>query len=276
VIGRSKRTLKKRQEKKRLRFVLSLVLLASVSGALLYYLTAHALVITDISFVGNHHIKEDELRGLSGLKVKDNLFRLSPAEIHQRLIKSPWIKDAAIRRDLSGTVEIRIREAVPVALLIIKDDPFLIDKDGIVLERMREDTTLFLPVIRDINPTDNGEAYREVISFLRFLNERKVLVLDGNMEVTGKKPEEITLRIDGIPVRVGSGDFEKKLERLQFVKDEIRKRNIEVASIDLRFANRIIVQPVEHVTEPAKAPRPAKPAVAKETRHDRNKKKKGR
>lgn len=276
MIGRSKRTLKKRQEKKRLRFVLSLVLLVSVSGALLYYLTAHALVITDISFVGNHHIKEDELRGLSGLKVKDNLFRLSPAEIHQRLIKSPWIKDAAIRRDLSGTVEIRIREAVPVALLIMKDDPFLIDKDGIVLERMREDTTLFLPVIRDINPTDNGEAYREVISFLRFLNERKVLVLDGNMEVTGKKPEEITLRIDGIPVRVGSGDFEKKLERLQFVKDEIRKRNIEVASIDLRFANRIIVQPVERVTEPAKAPRPVKPAVAKETRHDRNKKKKGR
>ncbi len=43
---------------------------------------------------------------------------------------------------------------------------------------------------------------------------------------------------------MGAGDFERKLTDLQFVKEEIAKRNIRVEYIDLRFANRIVVKPV--------------------------------
>ncbi len=53
------------------------------------------------------------------------------------------------------------------------------------------------------------------------------------------------MKIDKIVIKVGKGDIEKKLERLEFVREEIQKRNMTVEYIDLRFANKIIVKPAQ-------------------------------
>jgi cell division protein FtsQ len=109
---------------------------------------------------------------------------------------------------------------------------------------MREGTVLFLPVIKEINPYKDRHVYAEAVKFAGILHNKKVLSYGGNVEVTGQRPEDITLKVGDIFVKIGTGDFDKKLERLEFVKDEIEKRGIPVEYIDLRFANKIIVKPV--------------------------------
>ena len=101
---------------------------------------------------------------------------------------------------------------------------------------------LFLPIIKDIDHNRNREAYAEAVKFVNVLN-RRTLSYGGSIEITGQRPEDITLKLGSIAIKIGAGDFEKKIERLEFAKDEIEKRNIAVEHIDLRFADKIIVKP---------------------------------
>ncbi len=248
---RNLRSLKRRKEKKRWR---SLYLVVAVSLAVclgIFFAARQFLSVGEILFIGNRHLKNEELRSLTGVKKHDSLFGVSGKEIHQRLKKSPWIKEAIVRKELPGTIVIQVTEAVPVAILNLSGTPYLIDRNGTVLEQMKEESILFLPIIREIDPSAQSRTYEEAVKFMRFLQDKGVSSYGSALEISGERPEDITLKIDNIPVKIGMGDFEKKLERLQFVKDEIQRRNMAVEYVDIRFADEVVVKPVKHEEPPA-------------------------
>ncbi len=242
--SRNIRTLQRKKEKKRFYYLVIPPLLAVVLCLSVFSLIRHLLHVTEIVFIGNHHLKNEELSALCKIRKKSELFGVSGRDIYQGLKQSPWIKDAVVRKELSGLVLIKVTERLPVALLSIADKPFLIDNEGIVLEQMKEGSILLLPVIKGIDPVRNRETYAGAVRFAGVLYDKRVVSYNGDVEITGQKPEDLSLKIDNIVIKVGMGDFEKKLERLAFVRDEIQKRNITVECIDLRFANKIIVKPV--------------------------------
>ncbi len=246
---RNIRTLQRRKEKKRLHFLILPPLLTLVLCLAVFFLVKHYLLVSEIVFIGNHHLENEKLTAICKIRKNGELFGVSGRDIYSGLKQSPWIKDAAVRKELSGRVLIKVTERVPVALLSINDKPFLIDNEGYVLEQMKEGTVLLLPVIKGIDPVKNRETYAEAVRFVRVLRDKRVIVSEGDVEITGRRPEDITLQIDKIIIKVGMGDFEKKLERLAFVRDEIQKRNMNVEYIDLRFANKIIVKPVHEETQ---------------------------
>ena len=55
------------------------------------------------------------------------------------------------------------------------------------------------------------------------------------------------MQVDGMLVKVGHGEYEEKLQRLLELEDEIMRRGIPVDYIDLRFANKVIVKPINEV-----------------------------
>ncbi len=241
---RNLRTLQRKKEKKRFRFLIVPPLITIALCLAVFFLMKHFLVVREIVFIGNHHLKNEELTAICRIRKNGELFGVSGRDIYRGLEQSPWIRDAVVRKELSGRVLIKVTEREPVALLDLDDKLFLIDKEGVVLEQMKEGAILLLPVIKGIDPLKDGETYAEAVRFVTVLHDKGVVSYQGAAEITGRRPEDITLRIDKMDIKVGMGDFEKKLERLAFVRDEIQKRNINVEYIDLRFANKIIVKPV--------------------------------
>ncbi len=245
---RNIRTLQRKKEKKRFYYLIIPPLLAAVLCLAFFSLIRHFLHVTEIAFVGNRHLKNEELNSLCKIRKNSELFGVSGRDIYGSLKQSPWIKDAVVRKELSGKVLIKVTERLPVALLSLADKPFLIDREGIVLEQMKEGSILLLPVIKGIDPVRDSETYAGAVSLAGVLYDKRVVSYNGNVEITGQKPEDITLKLDKVMIKVGMGDFEKKLERLAFVRDEIQKRNMTVEYIDLRFANKIIVKPAQQET----------------------------
>lgn len=273
---RNIRTLKRKKEKKRLKFIIILTafFLFGIFGV--YFFIANYILAKEIVFIGNHHIKNGELMSLIKIKRGDKLFSVSGKELYARLSASPWVKDAAVRKELSGRMLINITEAVPVAILNISDRHYLIDKDGNILETVKEGTVLFLTVIRDIDPDKNKDTYAEAVKFVNILHAKRVMASEGILEITGHRPEDITLKIDNILIKIGVGDFDRKLERLQFVKNEIEARNMLVEYIDLRFANKIVVKPLPDIkiVQKTDAYKDAKVKPTKKKQHDKRQKKK--
>ena len=232
------------------------------------------LFIREIHFYGNRHLTNTELLSLTGLSQKRPLFSVTTGDIYRRLKTSPWIKDALVRKDLSGNVTVYLTEAVAAAVLQMDETPCLVDSDGLRLEDIKPEPVYFLPVVK-IDPASHKEAYRDAVELARALNERKVTAHGGNIELTGTRPEDVTMKVDGVPVKIGEGDLTRKLDKLDFVMDELGKRNMSVEYIDLRFEDRIVVKPLKQaVREPERKGKTEADKVSKQSKHkeDRHKK----
>ncbi|MDI6800459.1 MAG: FtsQ-type POTRA domain-containing protein [Thermodesulfovibrionales bacterium] len=244
---RNIRTLRRKQERKKFKSAIFLFLLVIFVSAVIYFFAKNFIIAKETITIGNHHLKKDEIKSLTGIRNNDRLFGVRSSEIYKRLKTSPWIKDAVIRKEMTGINTgrffINVLEAVPLAIFSRDDAYYLIDNSGNMLEQLKEGTVLFLPVIKGMDPDKDRDAYMEAVKFAGILRDKKVLFNGGNVEITGRRPEDITLIIDNVHIIIGSGDFDRKLDKLQIVRDEIAKRNISVEYFDLRFEDKIIVKP---------------------------------
>ncbi|MFQ3573760.1 MAG: FtsQ-type POTRA domain-containing protein [Thermodesulfovibrionales bacterium] len=240
---KSFRQARDRERKKRFLIISLGVLLFTVFlfGGL-YFSITRFLKVTDIYVYGNQKVKYEDV--ISAIKIQKGhrLFDTDLKTIHKRLMSNRWIKEAVIKKELSGGIHIKIKEAQALALLRLNDRTYLVDKDGVMLEDIGDPTAMFLPLLIDINPKENYQAYKEALSFADFLKNNTSYISKGKIEIFGKKPEDITLKIEGIQIKIGSGDYEKKISRLDFVRQEIQKRNLHVDVIDVRFKDRVVVR----------------------------------
>lgn len=227
------------QRKKTKRFILWLLFLMSVFFVL-YFILNQYILVRDIVFTGNNRLTNEELNSLVDIKKKSRIFEISGKDIYKRLTQSQWVKNIVIRKELTGRILINITESEPLAILQI-DKTYLIDQKGIILEELKEGSETFLPIINNIDPITNKITYFEIVNLLVTLNEKNISY-KGNLEIIATNPNDITLKIDNILIIIGSGDYDNKLEKLRFVRDEINKKNIVVDYIDARFINQIIVK----------------------------------
>jgi cell division protein FtsQ len=203
--------------------------------------------IKDVVFYGNKHLTDDELRALAGIHKNESIITVSRKRVIRMLLKSPWIKSVSVRKELPDTLSVLIEEVTPFALLDMKGRLFIINDKGNLLEELKGDSIPFLPVIT-ANPYSRDEGFSEALNLARSMNDLGFSSERNQIEIiVSKKPQELTAVIDGAVVKVGSGDYRKKLERLLELEEEIRKRSIPVDFIDLRFENRVIVKPVKEV-----------------------------
>jgi cell division protein FtsQ len=202
--------------------------------------------IADIVITGNGHLTDDELKTMAGLNNEQNLLRVSGSGISSKLAESPWIRSVSVRKEFPDRLLISIKEAEPFALLDMKGKLFIVDDRGTMLEELKDIAVPFLPVISS-NPYKEKEAFQEAINLAKTIKSTALLSRKDHIEIISHKPEELSMNIDGRLVKIGMGEYEDKLSRLNDIEQEIEKRKIPVDYIDLRFANRVLVSPVKEV-----------------------------
>jgi len=205
-----------------------------------------SFVVHRIVFSGNEHLSDEELRNLAGLKTNENLFVLSGRKISAKMMESPWLRSVSVRKELPDGLHILVEEAAPFALLDMKGRLFIVDDQGKMLEELKDNQIPFLPII-SADPFSKKEAFSEAVSLVKAVKETGLLAGKDHIEILASKKDEMVMNIDGVVIKIGAGDYEEKLGRLMELEEEIKKRQIPVDYIDLRFSNRVIVKPVNEV-----------------------------
>ena len=234
---------------RKLKIIFVSVFVASAVAAAVYFLPhkmPSVLAVKTVELEGNDHLTDDEPKQIAGLKGHEDMLVLSGRKVYDRLKNSPWIQSASVRKEYPSKLVIRIRETEPFALLDMKGKMFIVDEQGRMLEELRENSVPFLPVIMS-NPYGEKEAYREAVGLAKTIKTMGMLHRAQRIEIIAHKPNEITANLDGVIVKLGAGDHEDKLRRLLEIEQEIKSRNIPVAYIDLRFARKVVVKPVNEV-----------------------------
>ena len=223
--------------------VIMLVIVFAAAAVLGVKLVVRQFSIKEIIVSGNYHLDRDDIIGSINIKNGDQLLNVQFEDVYDKLGKNPWIKEVSLKKQLPGTLLIDIEEAVPKALLRIKRKLYLIDREGKILERIKGDSMLFLPVIKDIRPK-NQKGISEALKLVDVLMKRDIFADRESVEI-GLETYGLTMKIDGEFIKVGYGKYSEKYDMWIELEPEIRKKSVPIKYVDLRFKDSVIVKPLK-------------------------------
>ena len=213
---------------------------------------ARVLQIDRIVVRGNERLSNGEvLAVLSGLR-GESLVWTDLNVWRRRLLASPWVRDAALRRSLPSTVEVAILERRPIGVARLNGDMFLVDERGVVIDQYGPQyADLDLPIIDGLSapPGDGGgmtdEARAELAARLIAALKAKPDIARRLSQVDVADLHNASVILDGDPavLHLGDDQFLQRLQSYLELAPALRERVPDIDYVDLRFEDRIYVRP---------------------------------
>jgi len=213
--------------------------------------TAHLLRVDHITVRGNERLSKGEvLAVLNGLR-GESLLGTDLDRWRTRLLASPWVRDAALRRSLPSTVEVVVSERRPMGIGRVNGDTYLVDEGGVIIDQYGPQyADLDLPIIDGLSAgTDGGPSTDEPRAALA---TRLIASLKANPPIAGRLSQidvtdlhnaSVILNGDPAVVELGDDHFLARLESYIELAPTLRDRVADIDYVDLRFDDRIYVRP---------------------------------
>jgi cell division protein FtsQ len=209
--------------------------------------------VDEILVRGNERLSKGEvLAVMSGLR-GESLFSTDLDAWRRRVMRSPWVRDAALRRTLPSTVEVVIFERQPVGIGRINGETYLVDEGGVVIDQYGPQyADLDLPIIDGLSasPDEDGSA---VDAARAELAARFIAAVRGRPDVARQVSQidvadlhnaAVILNGDPAVIYVGDDQFLQRLQSYVQLAPALRQRVPDIDYVDLRFDERIYVRPV--------------------------------
>lgn len=216
-------------------------------------LAAEALTVTRITVQGTSRMSPGEvlalledLRGRSMVTTDLEAWR-------EKLLGSPWVADAAIRRVLPGTVSVVVAEREPLGIGRIGESLYLIDRTGTIIDEFGPSYAEFdLPIIDGLAapPAAGGPLIddgRAALAgrVLADLQQRPSLGRRvSQIDVSDVRDAAVILKDDTALIRVGDERFAERVQAYLDLAPRLREQVPQIDYVDLRFDDRVYVRPV--------------------------------
>lgn len=198
--------------------------------------------VRTIEIEGAQHTPRGALDVATRRYVGLNLFQIDIARVQQDLSGVGWVRRIDIEKKLPDTLRIKITERTPVALLRDGERLLYVDEDGAGYAELTPAVgDQDLPIITDAH----GAELQRTVALLRDLQAGDRELYARVSEVWPIPPRGFALydRALGAIVYANAEDIASKWRNLYAVLAAENHPRIEYA--DLRFANRLIVKPLE-------------------------------
>ena len=239
---------------------------------------SHLLQVDRIVVRGNERLSKGEvLAVLNGLR-GENLLWSDLDGWRTRLLSSPWIRAAALRRSLPSTVEVVISERQPIGIGRINGEMYLVDERGVVIDQYGPQyADLDLPIIDGLaagagdsgSVADEGRAELAARVIASLKTKPQIAQRLSQVDVADLHNATVILNGDAAVIQLGDDQFLPRLQSYLDLSSTLRERIADIDYVDLRFDDRIYVRPagkpmrVGVAKTPVKAAVKPKPAVKK-------------
>ncbi len=215
---------------------------------------AHVLRVDSIVVRGNSRLSRGEvLAVLNGLR-GESLVWTDLDRWRKRLLASPWVRDAALRRSLPSTVEVVVSERQPIGIGRINGDTYLVDERGAVIDQYGPQyAELDLPIVDGLSASpDNGgsmvdEARADLASRVigAMKTQPQIARRLSQVDVTDLHNAAVILSGDRAVIQLGEERFLARLQAYLELAPALRQRVADIDYVDLRFDDRIYVRPTK-------------------------------
>ncbi len=203
--------------------------------------------VKDIRVQGHQHLSLGEVSMLlDGLRGR-NVMTTALDPWRERLLGSPWVKDAALRRVLPDAVEVTIVERQALAIARAGRALHLIDADGVVIDEYGPRyAALDLPLIEGLDGSDAPADVRRTglaLAALEDLSTAGLLWRVSQVDVSRPHDAVVTLNDDSTLLRLGEERFSERLQSYLDIARRLQAMASELEYVDLRFDDRVYIRP---------------------------------
>ena len=210
---------------------------ASLSVAIIDASANSGLHLQTIEVQGRAHTSKDVLMAVSELTLGQPMLTISLPELHDRLSTIGWVKDVAIERRMPSTIRLILTERVPMALLQTEGGHRVIDKDGEIISGADPSAFGHLTVVAG---TSAGVNAAPLLNILR--TEPELFAEVWAVTYQSERRWDVHLR-NGIRVRLPETDPRTAWSRLAIIDHSKQITDRDLAVIDLRVPDQMIVEP---------------------------------
>lgn len=215
--------------------------------------SASTLHVRKITVKGNARLSVGEVQALvDGLRGTSILTADLPAYRH-RLMESPWVAGAAMRRILPSTIEVFISERSPIGLCRLGSDVYLLDRTGTLIDEFGPQYASFdLPLIDGVvrkpaggSPVIDERRTALAASVIDAVAPHKALAGRlSQIDVSDLRDAVVLLDDDSAFLHLGTEQFVERLKTYLEIGPALRERVAEMDYVDLRFGGRVYVKAV--------------------------------
>jgi cell division septal protein FtsQ len=227
------------------------VLLVALPGGLAaWVLTSPFFQLREVVVSGgSERVPADWVVGTLAPLEGKNLVRLPLADIAAQLRRNPWIDAVELRKELPGLLRVEVSERRPVAFLFSEGRLYYADTAGrpiVPVGSPDEARQAGLLEVRFSHPMSGGVG--GVAGALEVAAELGRVRPDWagalvRIEVLGEEDFRLHTKALRFPLLVTRGQVGPKIRRLEELLPELERRYPAIAAVDLRFSQRIVVQP---------------------------------
>jgi cell division septal protein FtsQ len=223
-------------------------------------IAAHARVlqVEKITVRGNQRLSRGEvlavLEGLTG----ESLVWTDLDLWRARLMASPWVRDAALRRSLPSTIEVVVSERQPIGIGRIHSEMYLVDERGVIIDQFGPQyADLDLPIIDGLSAapgssgamTDEGRADLAARVIAAVKTKPSIARRLSQVDVSDVHNAAVILSGDPAMIQLGEDQFLARLQSYLDLASTLHDRVADIDYVDLRFDDRIYVRPVKGKAE---------------------------
>lgn len=184
------------------------------------------------------HVAENEIRDIANNYVGKNLFAADLKKLQNDISENPWAKEVAVTRKLPNTVWIFVSEYEPYALLVA-DDVYLVDKDGVVFKKLGGNEEKNFPAITGFSKNDDMGP---VLKMMEIYSRSEIADYFNLAEVNLDENRGYSVMLPGFAVRLGFEGADKKLEKLYKTIGAITSGRGKISYIDLNMPGKVVVK----------------------------------
>jgi cell division septal protein FtsQ len=236
------------------------ILAAAAAAGVRAVAASRAFEVRQIVVRGHERLARNDVVALvDGLQGR-HLLAVDLAEWQARVLRSPWVAAAELRRVLPDTIEIAIRERRPLAAARFGGRLRLVDETGTIIDDLGpEHADLDLPIVDGLEAPAAGEAaggeagghapvdparLRLAARLLAALADRAPLWRRlSQIDVSDARNAVVMLKDDGARLHLGGTAFADRLQAYLELRPALVARVPAIDYVDLRFEPRVFVRP---------------------------------
>jgi cell division protein FtsQ len=217
----------------------------AVIGDGFYRMTAESgLAVEEVLVEGRERTSRAELLATLGIARGDPMLAFDLDELRRRVEALPWVHSAAIERRLPSLIYLRIEERAPMAVWQLDGRFSIIDQEGAVVPGIRPEAFASLPLI--VGPGAPAQGAK----LIRMLESEPELMARV-ISATWVRERRWNLDLDdGIKVRLPETDAAQAWAQLARFERRHGILQRDVASIDLRMPDRLVVRTLSGTVRP--------------------------
>lgn len=224
-------------------FILLLGFFYGFSRLYLFMITWEKLDIEQVEILCQKEELRRDIQHFFAQKHLGNIVLLNIEALQEKLSTHQWIESVHIRKVFPSTIRIETTERIPIALLE-KEAYFLIDKDGVILQRIAPEERPDLPVLIDANRFRKDYDRKLALAWaclgsLESAARERISLIDLT------EYENVSLQLRGLDTWLIMGDssFEEKYR--SFVKNAALFDTFgPLEYIDFRYEDRFVLRPM--------------------------------